>query len=511
MGATMTRSDPRALAEHLVSTDRRLWSVVFLVVGLLMSLWALAAPYYSGPDEGLHASRAWSVVHGEILGESANLGGFRFVRVPEWVSADASSVDCYRSDQNVPAGCFTLAPGNQEVISRTAGSQLPFFYALSGIPFLGASRGPGLLLVRLWGAAIAAAFIASAVVTARMSRARRWLVPSILLACPPMVLYIAAVTNPSGLELTAIISLWVSGIVLATEPAISARVALRFAVATFAVMLSRQLGPLWFAVAVVFCCWIAGRIRIMELMRSRIMWRVAAAGAVAFATWAVWNVIARPLVTDASAAAVDLPSSDVLQAQVGRLWGLAQEAVGVLGWLDVRLPFFTYFVWIIGTVLLVALAFVFGRGRLAWGPLLLLAVSIVVQVAGEYPSVSTLGFYWQGRYTLPMLVGVPLLGAVAVGVSARAPRIPRRVVVGGGLAIGSALLLAYYQTLRRYTVGAAGPLQIWKDMGWTPPVPVIVLLLLFLIATGAWVLIGALAGTIEVERSDGAQTAPASF
>ena len=493
-------------------TDRRLWLAVFAIVTALTALFALGAPYFSGPDEPSHDARAWSVIHGQVLGADQDFGGFRIVRVPEWLGADRVNTECYRLDENVPAGCFSLSSGTATVESPTsAGSQLPFFYVPSGLPLLAVSQGPGLLLARMFGGAVAAAFVASAVVTARGSRARRWLTPSVLLACPPMFLYIAAVTNPSGLEIAAAISMWVSVLVLAVERRIDPRVVLRLAVAVVAVVLARQLGPLWVAVALGFGAWAAGWERMKELAGDRSMRLAALATAVSGVVWAGWILVARPLVTESNSAAQTLTTVGTLEAQIGRLWGVTQQAIGVFGYLDVRLPLFTYLVWIFGTVVLLALCWMFGSGRLAYAAVSLLLVSFAIQMAGEFRSVDTIGFFWQGRYSLPMLVGVPLLAAIGLGTSERTPRVPRRAVITAGGAIGVALFLAYYQMLRRYMVGAAGPLRIWNGADWTPPVPAILLLLAFAVATVAWVLVCAIAGVTDDGRSGDRRATPASF
>jgi hypothetical protein len=81
------------------------------------------------------------------------------------------------------------------------------------------------------------------------------------------------------------------------------------------------------------------------------------------------------------------------------------------------------------------------------------------------------GFYWQGRYTLPFAVGVPILAGFALQTDT-ARRVLRGMLVPavGGMVV-VAQLLAFYQALRRWSVGADGPVFYWLEPRWTAPVP----------------------------------------
>ena len=112
---------------------------------------------------------------------------------------------------------------------------------------------------------------------------------------------------------------------------------------------------------------------------------------------------------------------------------------------------------------------------------------IVLPLLIEVPNFRTSSFAWQGRYNLPLLVGVPLLAAHGL---ARA-RIPRPARTSPGLLVVLALLwcgsvLAFAQTLRRFSVGADGGLIFWRDPVWSPTVPIQLLLVVLGVAVGAW-------------------------
>ena len=113
---------------------------------------------------------------------------------------------------------------------------------------------------------------------------------------------------------------------------------------------------------------------------------------------------------------------------------------------------------------------------------------------------------WQGRYNLPLLVGVPLLAAHGL---ARA-RITRPSRSSPGLLLVMVLLwcgsvLAFAQTLRRFSVGADGALVFWRDPVWSPTVPIPVLLVLLGAAVAVWLWMMVSVGSWQIpndERSE---------
>lgn len=494
-----TEPQERRALGVLAGSDRRIWLSVFVVVLGMITCWALAAPYFSGPDEAAHDARVWSISRGRLLGsefvDQAGQGGSRMVEVPQWLSLPQADPACFKADAAAPASCASLVADSTTTETPTsAGAQLPFTYLPASLGFVIASHGPGLLLVRVLGAVVTAALVASSVVTASRSRARRWLVPSIALACPPMFLYIAAVTNPSGPEIAAAIAVWISLIALAVDPEAEPRVLARLAAGSVVLVLSRQLGPLWLATIVVVMLPYLGRARARDLLGDRRVRVVIGVVTIAGVVWALWSVLVRPLTTVETGFGSADRGIDIVRTQVGRLWIRAQESVGVFGWLETRAPMFTYVVWIVGVLLLVALCWISARRWQAVAPVVVMGVGLVAQSVGEYRSVPIMGYFWQGRYTLPLLVGVPLLAGAGLGIVERVPRPSPSSVRAAALLVGAASFVAYAQFLRRYSVGAMGPLDFFLDPTWAPPIPIPVLLVMFAALTATWlVMLGTLA------------------
>jgi hypothetical protein len=109
----------------------------------------------------------------------------------------------------------------------------------------------------------------------------------------------------------------------------------------------------------------------------------------------------------------------------------------------------------------------------------LIGLTLALPIASDFMLRSRVGFQWQGRYTLAIATGIPVLAAFAVGfgeiTSAKRRRVGWSLVVG----LGAAQVLAFAQALRRYSVGADGKLWFFTDPRWTPPVPGLVLVLVF--------------------------------
>jgi hypothetical protein len=157
-----------------------------------------------------------------------------------------------------------------------------------------------------------------------------------------------------------------------------------------------------------------------------------------------------------------------------------RQLVGLMGWLDAPTPDLAIFMWwaLIGMMLAIAMI---TRPRSAAAALLTLVSVIVVAWALEIGASLMVEGMWQGRYSLPITVGVPLLLAVAWIVDPP----PQRVIVA--LAVGMWLVInfAFMNTQRRWAVGVKGSLLPWEWNTWNAPVPPPLLVLVHVLASAA--------------------------
>ena len=134
--------------------------------------------------------------------------------------------------------------------------------------------------------------------------------------------------------------------------------------------------------------------------------------------------------------------------------------IGVFGWLDTPAPLLTYLVWYvaIGVVVLLALSSTHARGNVAL--LFLVALVVLVPMAISYREAHRLGLFWQGRYTLPMATGIPVLATALIDGTAVLGAIRSRLTVL--LCIGS-VWLTWPAFTRRKTQSQAGFLVRWTS------------------------------------------------
>ena len=479
-----------AFAGDHLSSDLRVWLVTFVLVSGIGSAWALASPVYSGPDEPAHAIRAYSVAHGELLGDEPTDGQTLGLVVQAPVLLRATDPGCFATKPMVTAECSLVVPDTTvEEVGTLAGRHPPLYYGLVGLPSWLTVSAKGIYLMRLASILLSAAVLASAMVTARRPRWRTVMPMGLVVALTPMSFYLFGLINPNGLEIAASAGLWVNGLALAGEDDIDRKVVRRLIVAAVLVALVRQLGPLWLVLIVGTVAVLAGWQRLRTLLAARRLQIGLAIAALATAIQLVWLVAAKTLDDSVTGAEpVRAGTEDIVRFEVGQAYIWFREYVGLFGWLDTRAPQITYFVWgAIGIALLLAGLHV-ARRRTAWVLIGLVLAVLVLPPALEYPSVEKANFFWQGRYGLPLIIGVPLVAAWAMSRARNRIELTRSpAVLLAGVLLGVAQFLAFAQALRRYTVGADGTTWFFTQPSWTPPVPMLVLLVAFAVLIAGWI------------------------
>jgi hypothetical protein len=451
-----------------------------LVFGL-GALWSLAVPLMASPDEPSHVVRAAAVARGELFGTVNEVdqslgrpGVGTLVRLPSDFAAALALPNCFAFDRDQPADCQEElpAPGPEVLVETFAGQYPPLYYALVGWPSLFLSAGPSIVAMRLVSAAVTAALVTWAAFrlsTVRGNRAGVW---GLAVAVTPMCLFLGATVNPAGLEISAAVAFWAACLVLVSRDGPVSTAALVQAVVSGALLINvRATGPVWALANVVVVLVAAPRGRWRELLRipgARWLGAVAAVAVVACVGWLATHgsvVTTRGLYSQ---------FADVKTALLGILgdgFVYLQNMIGDFGWLDAPAPPLTFVGWYLalGALLLPALSAARpGRPRAALG-LLILGVA-VAPIALQLPTVVDTGLIWQGRYALPIAVGVPLLAALILRVdgseSGEAHRRSARAVVPVLLV---AQVAAFWWGSRRYAEGLDGQV-ITGTPDWSSPI-----------------------------------------
>jgi hypothetical protein len=482
-----------SMTKGLTSSSRRIWWTSFLLVTILGGMWALANPPFAGPDEPAHVIRAHALDHGELTGNEPSpprpkRPGEQDVLVVRAPSVyGTSNAACFAFQRDVSAQCLTFASSSHDTdVATSAARHPPAFYAVVGVVSWLRPPGSGTVyLMRLVGALITGAFVATAITALRRSAAPTLVAAGLLLAFTPMVLFVTGVVNPSVLEIAASLALWVAGLVLVSgsHERVDNRLVTVVGIAGCALALSRQLGPLWLGLIALTMLGMTSRQRLVNLARSNWarLWG-ALIVASAFAQVA-WDFIFNPLDVAPRPQRTNFDTAEVLRNTFGASLGRVHEMIGVFGWLDTPSPALTWVPWIAAVGFVLVLAVMWTRRRDVVILLALLTAVIFVPVLLESARYDdTGGYFWQGRYTLPLAVGLPVLATIALASSERGRQLAnKRFLFAIGSVVCVAHVLAFAQNLRRYAVGYDGEIQFWKNAEWSPPVSPLLLTIAYTI------------------------------
>jgi Predicted membrane protein (DUF2142) len=473
---------------------RRAWWVTFLLITALGCLWALASPLFSVPDEPAHTIRAAAAARGQILpGERTERGFSAMVEVPAIIAKSSAVPVCYLFRGDIPAGCAMSFSGSTRTVpaETNAGFYPPVFYAVVGAPSVPFPSATGIYLMRGVSAAICGALLASAVASALALRRPRLLVTGIAFAVTPMVLFLAGSINPNGVEIAAAVCLWVSlGVALTNPDGARGRLMTRVGVSGSILALSRPLSPMFVALIGAALLIMFGWRPMLDLVRDRRGQIAAAAVALASLSTLVWVTAFGTLDQTPGGGVTNAPLLHNVRLSAGKIPVEVDQMIGVFGWLDTGAATVSVYAWLFGvaTLLLVGLA---SSGRREAAVLIAIVVAVVaLPVALEAPRAATQGFPWQGRYTLPLAVGLPILSSLQVD---RARLLPGRMVRSLSATLLALFvagqLYAHFWSTRRYTAGVKGTLNWLTADGWHPAVPVWLLFAGFVVTlalTAGW-------------------------
>jgi hypothetical protein len=462
--------------------------VVLALAFVALACWSFANPLVSAPDEQAHMIRAYALDHGQ-LGHSLKVAGNGSeveVTVPRSVYFTKIYPQCFQFQDKVPATCApTWTTATQPIATNTyVGHYPPLYYLIAGVGGWFSAGPPGLYLMRLVSALASALMLAlAAYVVVRFAK-RRMIAAGLAAAMTPIVWFLAASVNPSGLEITTAIALWTALSVMVTDyvedpPRALVRVV---TLSASVLVLIRGLSPLWVVLIGAVAALVAGPRRLLATVRRRRDMQVGAGIIVLSALLAAaWIFTQGTLHIAPDGAKVPPGTSEFgiikLVAHQINFW--VRQMVGVLGWLDTPFPPWLYHLW----ELLIALLAVGGVIWAAWRSKIALvattALVILVPVILVTRQVHQFGIVWQGRDSMPMAVGVPILGS-ALWPRTRTKRVQRWIGVGVIALIALLNMGAFYLNLKRYSVGRIGSRFYFLQAGnWSPPTGLLETLLVY--------------------------------
>jgi hypothetical protein len=474
--------------------------VAWLLLAVATGAWSFATPLFASPDEPAQVVKAVAVVRGELTGRTIETPGQYFplitgVEVPGYYASDMDNTACFIQDTSAPADCAPDFDGTDQPdaeVQTWIGRYPPLYYAVVGLPSLMSDGEAAVLGMRVASAVVCAAFYAIGLTALRGSRRPAAAMAAGWLAITPSALFFAGVVNSSGLEVAAGFATWCLLVPLVRDPrSYRLRGRLAAGTATAAVLLNTRPGSGLLVLLIAVC---------LAVLASREFWRdvlvqrrwVQAVGiaGVAAVPAALWLLLVDPTASFGGLPAPELASRRLaVQGAVELTGRYVKEQLAVFGTLNVTLH--PLFLWALGLTVaaLLALGLGLGRGRTRWALALLLVLTFVVPVVSQVPSAARLGLIWQGRYGLPLSIGLPIVAMAAVTSRPAGDRLGRLVapIVAAGVALVHAV--AFGWALWRYGHGFgdrlfSAPLEWFPPGEWTAPVAFLVAdaLLMLLVA-----------------------------
>jgi len=394
-------------------SGRKTFASFFIGILLVQAAWITAMPAFRGPDEFDHVFRAEGVSHGAFMpGETIATARGTLTPVRRSV-IDAASDVCASYKYPGYHDCHAYGPDKGEwgTVGSGAGRYNPAYYVVVGNIARFVDGVAVDYVIRALTAFMCALLLAWAALLWTRPGRSQWRTLAFMTALTPVLLFSTTVAAPNGVSYAAAVLLWTAGLAFLSNPVEQRSRSAATGVAVGAVVMcnTHTTGPLW--LLLIALTWVLLKpAEVLAALRDRRNWSLIALVGVGAAVSAAWTLV--------SGANLPSPSGEITSnPEVGKL------AVSELGWLLQTIAAFplrnemaptpVYFLWLIGFIMLIVHAFQ-GRGRPLLVVLWVAFALIATQTVLTYVGFKTDGYAWQGRYGLPLSVGLALLPAFSV-------------------------------------------------------------------------------------------------
>lgn len=463
-----------------------------LLFWLLAASWAWATPLGGSPDEPAHAIRAAAVATGQIITPAWEENpAYGAVVVPEAVATLASRT-CFAFDPDVTPSCWTgPSPSERLVLTGTSAAlNSPVYYALVGWPSQFASGDAEVYAMRLVSAFLCAALFGLAVAALPRSTGRSpWPLVGTVAAITPMTAFLAGSVNPNGVEALSALALLMTGhAVLRAVDAGRAPAAWEVGGAVVALVLlvnARSIGFLWAAIIITALLVHAGARTLAGALRSVTVRRGAVLAALPIGLSLLW-LTALPDYDQSGTPTIGVSAPGAAARALLGSVELLTESVGLFGWMDTPAPAASVLGHGSVVAALVTLTIAAARRRSIVLPGMFFGAAIATPVVVQFVIADELGYIWQGRYTLAMVIcAIAALGLACAPADRTLTPKRRSALVMLLLAVLAVSHIASgLVALRRYVTGTAAP---WSDLlvspTWQPPLGWPLALLALVLAT----------------------------
>jgi hypothetical protein len=439
----------------------------FVALLVVVVTWAVGIPRFASPDEPAHIYKAYGTAHGQLLGKAApgfpnNLREFDGPAV-----LGPPNLNCYNGQPDVPAACATEV--SPRLISSAA-RYPPWYYGLVGLPVAASGHADRVLPYRLVSAVLCAALVTLAMLLAKRSR-RSDVVALQLAALTPMALFLMGSVNPNAIEIAGFVAIWAGLSRAMTDDEFPMRLLILASCLSAGVVLMRPVAIVWMAALVAVAIIASSPRRRRELLLSKraLAWAIGPTALALVCSW-VWLLYARIELKD-QRVTNSLTLASAVRKSIDMWPTYFRQTIGVLGWLDTTLPFFVYAAWIVVLVIVAFIALRSAARRGFWAIAALVVVWLALPLIINGFTNSRAGLTYEGRYSVPIFAGLVFLPMFNDGTKLRAPRISQGELVKAVLAlVVIAEVGAFWQMLRRFSVGANGKIILTGSISWQPAI-----------------------------------------
>lgn len=461
----------------------------FIFFSLLTTLWSLASPLMSVPDEPSHTIKAAAVARGQFLGTAGQTQGEVLqVTVPKYI-ADTRGMACYAFKPQITADCSpTLSADRGPAPAITsAGNYNPLYYLAVGLPSRIFAGEPGVYAMRIASGLLCSVFLAATFMAASQFRRRRWPIIATVTSTTPMVLFLCGSINPNALETATAAAVFLNLCLVLDNSADLSRYRINIVIIGISAAIlanTRALSLLWLALAVIAALLMSPVRNLLAIFKDKLVIGMTVLIAGATAAGLLWLKASNTL-SSLLGTPTEITPEQAFGTMVDRTFDYATGYVARIGWLDTTGPNATFVWWsvLIGGLLLFAVST--GTWRLRAGVIFLVVATIVIPPILQAQVIHDLGYIWQGRYMLPVVV--PMI--LAAGVALRFNELPNtpfaRRAAGWAIVLTAAAHAGVFTYgLRRYGVGLLLEAN-WGDMftspKWEPPLGWLPLTLAYLV------------------------------
>ncbi len=439
----------------------------FLLVFALTALWSLATPLFGGPDEPVQVIKAVAVARGELTGRLVgnSHSSFGKVSVPQYYAKTRNIPTCFHRNPKQSADCAPLPHGSSTPTDAFTyvDRYPPLYYLFVGLPSLLGEHRLEIYLMRLSSAALSSLFVALAVAACLRYAQSPIILTGVVMGATPLLMFLAGVVNPAGLEASAALATWTSGAIMLRQykdgppkPLVTI-----FIVSSVVFELIRGLSPFWLFLTGIVLALSVPRRNLFRLLESRY---VKTAGVVIAAFGALATVWIFSFNTLNLYSRTKVPYSmrelKVLEIAFGRSMQFIHQIIGVFGWSDTSSPFGSYLIYICIIISLIILALFLGDRHDIYSLSALIATAVIMPIIISSSQVHQIGFVWSGRDSLPVAVGIPVLSAETISRNYQKLFTLKQVEKLSFFVLWCVLIarvFSYMESLRRNAVGTLGP------------------------------------------------------